>query len=122
MRPYIRLLIVLTATLWLVSPRAPAAGSAVWHWRVSDATPAQAEGRIDRVPGLIGPALRADGLTTIVKVPAKDLPSLERGFTIEAWFAPQEYSWHWSALINQGETGRDGFFLGNTGDTHKPDS
>lgn len=59
-------------------------------------------GNLDSAQGATGKAMRGDGFTTAVVRAAAQAPDLtKRGFTIEAWIAPQEYSWNWTGLVDQ---------------------
>lgn len=42
----------------------------------------------------------------------KGLPGLDRSFYVEAWIAPQEYSFNQSAIVNQQDNFQEGFFFG----------
>jgi len=59
------------------------------------------EGYLERTSGVRGSALRFDGRTTRVRVAAAHTPSLEAGFTIEAWVALYAYPWNWTAILDQ---------------------
>ena len=77
-------------------------------------------GHLRRVPGVAGDALLFDGFTTRVVRPAASVPPLTRGWTVEAWIAPQEYSWARTGLVDLDQDGRAGFsftlnYLGQIG-------
>jgi len=59
------------------------------------------KGNFKYVEGAIGNALRFDGYTTRVIRKAGDVPQLSDAFTIEAWIAPQTYSWNWTGIVDQ---------------------
>ncbi len=73
--------------------------------------------------GVRGLALSFDGFTTRVGHSAgalHDALAIEKGFTVEAWIAPQEYSWNWTGIVDQEEDHKNGFsfgidFLGRVG-------
>jgi hypothetical protein len=50
--------------------------------------------------GVSGACLSFDGYTNRVTVPSRGLPTIRGDFTIEAWIAPQEYSWNWSGIVD----------------------
>ena len=60
----------------------------------------KATGPVTFVPGVSGQALKCDGLSTFLARSSAGLPSVAEGFTIEAWIAPQEYSWNRTAVLN----------------------
>ena len=60
----------------------------------------QIQGYGYHVEGVIGSALKYDGLTTRVICPAGTYVDMQNGFTVEAWIAPQEYSWGWTGIID----------------------
>ncbi|MHC4617089.1 MAG: LamG-like jellyroll fold domain-containing protein [Planctomycetota bacterium] len=59
------------------------------------------KGNFEYVPGVRGNALKFDGYTTRVIRQAGKVPRLVEGFTVEAWIAPQTYSWNWTAIVDQ---------------------
>lgn len=64
----------------------------------------QRGGRSTEVAGVHGRALRLDGFTTELRVPAKSAPSAEllaQHFTIQAWIAPAAYPWNWCPIVAQ---------------------
>ena len=62
--------------------------------------------------GVRGSALRFDGYTTHISKAFDAELFLSEGFTIEAWIAPQTYPWNWTAIVNQEEDHKKGFFFG----------
>jgi hypothetical protein len=54
--------------------------------------------------GVSGTCLSFDGYTNRVTVPSRILPNIRGDFTIEAWIAPQEYSWNWSDIVDHSRT------------------
>jgi hypothetical protein len=61
--------------------------------------------------GVSGTCLSYDGYTNKVTVPASDLPQMAGDFTIEAWIAPQEYSWNLSGIVDHDQDKRAGYSL-----------
>ena len=58
-------------------------------------------GNVKYVQGASGNAIKFDGYTTYVARKAEDAPRLVDAFTIEAWIAPQTYSWNWTGIVDQ---------------------
>ena len=99
----------------------------VAHWGFEEDTPGQTldlarkkrdliSGFTTRAEGVIGQALKFDGFTSkVVRQPAV-VPSLENGFTFEAWIAPQVYPWNWAAILNQEADQKAGWFFGMSGE------
>lgn len=67
--------------------------------------------------GVSGSSLSFDGYTNRVTVPAMSVPKLSRAFTIQAWIAPQEYSWNWAGIVDrdQGKKGGDSLGMDHIG-------
>jgi len=65
--------------------------------KISDAI----KGNFKYVPGASGKCLRFDGYTTRVVREAEQVPRLVEAFTVEAWIAPQTYSWNWTGIVDQ---------------------
>ncbi|RQW62524.1 GH32 C-terminal domain-containing protein [Vibrio viridaestus] len=70
-----------------------------------------------RTKGIEGDALLFDGYSNFMKVPGLSPKSLESGFTVAAWVAPDAYEWgdgkKLSAIVSQAdEDGRKGFTFG----------
>lgn len=65
--------------------------------------------------GVKGKCLKFDGYSTRIVRSARRAPRLG-SFTIEAWVAPQAYPWNWTAIVNQEENHKDGFFFGISAD------
>lgn len=63
-------------------------------------------------PGARGSALRFDGFTSRVVRKAAQTPRLAGAFTIEAWIAPQEYSWNWTGIVDHDQDAQAGYFFG----------
>ena len=61
--------------------------------------------------GVSGTCLSFDGYTNHVTVPARELPDIRGDFTIEAWVAPQEYSWDWSGIVDHDQDKQAGYRL-----------
>jgi len=61
--------------------------------------------------GVSGTCLSFDGYTNRVTVPSRELPNICGDFTIEAWIAPQEYSWDRSGIVDHGRAERAGYRL-----------
>lgn len=70
------------------------------------------QGPWSQVAGVAGQALVFDGYRTEIvrKAAAATVPG--GAFAITAWVAPQEYSWNLSAIINQQEDFKKGYFFG----------
>lgn len=62
--------------------------------------------------GVRGSGLKFDGFTSRLARPAKELPKVGPALTVEAWVAPQEYSWAWTGIVDHDQDARAGFFLG----------
>ena len=62
--------------------------------------------------GVRGSGLKFDGFTSRLARPAKELPKFGPALTVEAWVAPQEYSWAWTGIVDHDQDARAGFFLG----------
>ncbi len=76
-----------------------------------------AQGRIDGfrayVHGVTGSALRFDGYTTSVSIPAREAPSVGAdGFTVDAWVALNTYPWNWVPVVDQEREEQEGFSFG----------
>ena len=97
---------------------------------VGEAVPAvldRASGRADVIrghfklaAGVAGKALLFDGFTTRVVRSAAHVPAFGQGWAIEAWIAPQEYSWARTGLVDLDQDGKAGFcfsinYLGQIG-------
>ena len=63
-------------------------------------------------PGVSGSCLSFDGYTNNVTVPASGVPDLSDGFTIQAWIAPQEYSWNFAGIVDRDRKKKAGYCLG----------
>jgi hypothetical protein len=101
----------------------PAAGSPVVSWTFDEDRETGAvqpagerldslQGAIELAPGVCGSGLKFDGFTSRLARAAKDLPGFGPALTVEAWIAPQEYSWAWTGIVDHDQDGRAGFFLG----------
>ena len=64
------------------------------------------------VDGVIGSALKFDGFTTRIICQADAFVDMQKGFTVEAWIAPQEYSWNWTGIVDQEKEHSEGFSFG----------
>ncbi len=89
----------LFATLFLPG-RAADGPIAAWDFDGGTGAETKAVGRLDFVPGVSGQALKFDGLSTHLARSSSELPSVAEGFSIEAWSAPQEYSWNRTAVLD----------------------
>lgn len=69
-------------------------------------------GALEFVPGVRGEAVKFDGFTSRLAHAAKELSPLGPALTVEAWIAPQEYSWAWTGIVDLNSNDRSGFFLG----------
>jgi hypothetical protein len=61
--------------------------------------------------GVSGSCLSFDGYTNKVTVPAASVPGVGGGFTIQAWIAPQEYSWNWAGIVDRDQNKKAGYSL-----------
>jgi hypothetical protein len=61
--------------------------------------------------GVSGSCLSFDGYTNKVTVPAAGVPAISRGFTIQAWIAPQEYSWNRAGIVDRDQDKKSGYSL-----------
>jgi hypothetical protein len=68
-------------------------------------------GAVVSVPGVRGNGLKFDGFTSRLVRAAKDLPAFGPALTVEAWIAPQEYSWAWTGIVDHDQDARAGFFF-----------
>ncbi len=82
------------------------------HWSFDEAVTDSLAGRVERRDGVTGSALVFDGFTTTVIRKAAQVPAFAGGISVEAWLAPQEYSWNWTAIANQSTDSLSGFFFG----------
>lgn len=91
-----------------------------WHWtfdeplsgaRLQGSGP-DYSGNFTRHPGVNGQCLNFDGFTTFVANAAEPFQNLKKGFTVEAWIAPQEYSWGWTGILDQAADTLAGFSFG----------
>ena len=65
------------------------------------------------VHGISGDALRFDGYTTSIVIPARVAPAVgRRGFTVEAWVALNTYPWNWVPVVGQEQERQEGFSFG----------
>jgi len=62
--------------------------------------------------GVQGNGLKFDGFTSRVVRKASETLRLTGAFTIEAWIAPQEYSWNWTGIVDHDQEGQAGYFFG----------
>ena len=92
-----------------------------WHFDegTGGATVETVSGRSDRFfghlmfdQGVRGSGLKFDGFTSRLSRPAKDLPKFGPALTVEAWIAPQEYSWNWTGIVDQETNHQEGFSFG----------
>ncbi|KAF0236725.1 MAG: hypothetical protein FD181_2495 [Prolixibacteraceae bacterium] len=72
-----------------------------YHWSFNE-TQASKEfhGNFTQQAGVSGKCLNFDGFTTYVNLLPEVAGSLTNDFTVEAWIAPQEYSWGWTGIID----------------------
>ena len=94
---------------------------AAWHFDEGSgrATTEAVSGKPDSFVGYLmfdqgvrGSGLKFDGFTSLLARPAKDLPNFGPALTVEAWIAPQEYSWAWTGIVDHDQNAQAGFFLG----------
>ncbi len=62
--------------------------------------------------GVSGSCLSFDGYTNRVTVAASDVPEVSHSFTLQAWIAPQEYSWNWAGIVDRDQDKKAGYSLG----------
>ena len=61
--------------------------------------------------GVSGACLAFDGFTSAVTLPAANAPDVSGGLTVEAWVAPQEYSWNSAAIADHSAGDQAGYSL-----------
>ena len=66
--------------------------------------------------GVVGNALKLDGLSTRLTRPPDKAPALGEAFSFEGWIALQEYPWNWAAIVNQERDHKEGWFFGISGE------
>lgn len=66
--------------------------------------------------GVVGNALKLDGLATRLTRSADKAPVLGEAFSFEGWIALQEYPWNWAAILNQERDHKEGWFFGISGE------
>lgn len=91
---------MLAALAWALPCGAAEEPVAAWSFDGTPGAETRAEGHIAFAPGVSGQALKFDGLSTFLARSPAGLPSFADGFSIEAWIAPQEYSWNRTAVLN----------------------
>lgn len=65
------------------------------------------------VKGVSGEAIRFDGYTTGITIPAQKAPPVStRGFTLEAWIALNTYPWNWVPVIDRERKREEGYSFG----------
>ena len=62
--------------------------------------------------GVSGSCLSFDGYSNKVSLAAREVPLITGDFTIEAWIAPQEYSWNRSGIVDHDQDKQAGYTLG----------
>jgi len=114
------------ALLLLLLPSCAAAGQvngAVAHWSfdepggsvVQDSASGTADtitGLYKRIPGASGMGLRFDGESTMISRPAKSLPKMGSGVTVEAWIAVNVYPWNWLPIVERHREEQAGYSFG----------
>lgn len=78
--------------------------------------PDRGVGFLEYVDGVKGRGLKFDGFTACVIRDAASVPAMGEAFTCEAWVAPQEYPWNWTAILNQEQGHKAGWFFGISGE------
>ena len=115
------LFLVLTALPLVASPQGGRGPVAWWKFNEGSGNIAldSASGTQDTilnnhewVSGVSGSALKFDEFTTLVTRSPKNVPRLDRHFTIEAWIALQSYPWNWVAIVDQEKNRKAGYFFG----------
>lgn len=66
--------------------------------------------------GVVGNALKLDGLSSSLLRKADNAPVLNDAFSFEGWIALQEYPWNWAAIANQERDHKEGWFFGISGE------
>ena len=69
-------------------------------------------GYLEDVTGVKGRAMKGDGFTTRISYHSYEALDINKGFSVEAWIAPQEYSWNWTGLVDQENGHNSGFSFG----------
>jgi hypothetical protein len=57
-------------------------------------------GNFRTAAGVVGEAVKFDGYTTLVTREADNTPSLDSGFTLEAWVALAAFPWSWCPVVS----------------------
>jgi Concanavalin A-like lectin/glucanases superfamily len=65
-----------------------------------------------RVAGVSGNAVRLDGDTAAITVPAARAPTMKQAFTVEAWIVINVYPWNWVPIVDQRRAEQAGYFFG----------
>jgi len=87
-------------------------------WILDGAVSDLANGNIEQVNGVRGKALKFDGHSTKVVRNRGNASPMAKQFSIEAWIAPQEYGLNQTAIINQEEGRKTGYFFGIDNEAH----
>ena len=70
------------------------------------------EGRITRVKGVVGQAIRLDGFTSLVRRNHAVAPVITGAFTVEAWVALASYPWNWAPVVDHETDEHAGYYFG----------
>lgn len=81
-------------------------------WNFDDGSKNNVTGYAKYVTGVRGSALKFDGFTTRVTHKSDASIDMANGFTVEAWVAPQTYSWNWTGIVDREKDHLEGFSFG----------
>jgi len=109
-----RILYAITLSVFLLKSFCVLAeeSSMIAYWNFDGGNEDEITGYAKHVKGVRRSALKFDGYTTCVTSREDVNIDMKTGFTIEAWIAPQEYSWNWTGIVDQEEDHSEGFSLG----------
>jgi len=120
----VRALVIVAWMSYCLAGRADEITPAAW-WRLDQVTSDgrsvfekrgqvwdQIDGYFRIVEGADGNCLKFDGFTARLTRKAGQAPQTTNALTVDAWIAPQEYSWNWTAIVNQNKAREAGYFFG----------
>ena len=70
------------------------------------------EGRITRVGGVVGRAIRLDGFTSLIRRTDAAAPKVTGAFTVESWVALATYPWNWVPIVDHERDEHAGYYFG----------
>lgn len=73
--------------------------------------PVRYQGYFTNKTGVEGASLNFDGFTTNIIIPPNSI-DVRKGFTVEAWIAPQEYPWAWTGIADKAADTTSGISFG----------